>query len=57
MIRIRISSEALDDLDDGFWFYEAQDVGLGWGGLHKKSGLDSPTSGILTPIRRDVAGI
>lgn len=29
MIRIRISSEALDDLDDGFWFYEAQDAGVG----------------------------
>lgn len=29
MIRIRISNEALDDLDDGFWFYEAQDPGMG----------------------------
>ncbi len=29
MISIRISDEALDDLDDGFWFYEAQETGLG----------------------------
>ena len=29
MIRIRISDEALADLDEGFWFYEAQDEGLG----------------------------
>ena len=29
MINIRISVEALDDLDDGFWFYEAQEPGLG----------------------------
>lgn len=29
MIKIRISNEALDDLADGFWFYEAQDEGLG----------------------------
>lgn len=29
MIKIRISNEALDDLADGFWFYEAQEAGLG----------------------------
>ncbi len=29
MIGIRISNEALDDLDEGFWFYEAQEAGLG----------------------------
>ncbi len=29
MIRIRISEEALDDLDDGYWFYEIQESGLG----------------------------
>ncbi len=29
MIRIRISNEALDDLNEGFWFYEAQESGLG----------------------------
>lgn len=26
---IRISDEALDDLDEGFWFYESQEAGLG----------------------------
>ena len=29
MIKIRISDAALADLDDGFWFYETQDEGLG----------------------------
>jgi plasmid stabilization system protein ParE len=29
MIKIQISNEALDDLADGFWFYEAQEAGLG----------------------------
>lgn len=29
MIRIRISNEALEDLADGFWFYETQEAGLG----------------------------
>jgi plasmid stabilization system protein ParE len=29
MITVRISDEALDDLQDGFWFYEAQEVGVG----------------------------
>jgi plasmid stabilization system protein ParE len=29
MIQIRISGDALDDLNDGFWFYEAQEFGLG----------------------------
>jgi hypothetical protein len=29
MIRIRISSDALEDLSDGFLFYEFQDRGLG----------------------------
>lgn len=29
MIRIRISDEALEDLVEGFWFYEAQEAGLG----------------------------
>lgn len=29
MIRIRISGDALEDLNDGFWFYEAQEPGLG----------------------------
>lgn len=29
MIRIRISDEALHDLNDGFLFYEAQQSGLG----------------------------
>ena len=29
MIRVRISDDALQDLDDGFWFYEAQEAGLG----------------------------
>jgi len=29
MIRIGISDEALADLEEGFWFYEAQEPGLG----------------------------
>lgn len=29
MNRVRISEDALDDLDEGFWFYEAQEPGLG----------------------------
>jgi plasmid stabilization system protein ParE len=29
MIRIRISEDALSDLDDGYWFYESQEKGLG----------------------------
>lgn len=29
MIRIRISDEALQDLNEGFLFYEAQGIGLG----------------------------
>ncbi len=29
MILIRIADEALDDLHEGFWFYEAQETGLG----------------------------
>jgi plasmid stabilization system protein ParE len=29
MIRVRISSDALEDLNDGFLFYEFQDRGLG----------------------------
>jgi plasmid stabilization system protein ParE len=29
MIRVQISGDALDDLNEGFWFYEAQESGLG----------------------------
>ena len=29
MIRVTISSDALEDLNDGFQFYEFQDSGLG----------------------------
>jgi hypothetical protein len=29
MIRVRISEDALKDLNDGFLFYEAQEAGLG----------------------------
>lgn len=29
MIEIQISEDALRDLDDGFWFYENQEEGLG----------------------------
>jgi hypothetical protein len=29
MIRVQISGDALDDLNEGFWFYEAQEPGLG----------------------------
>lgn len=29
MIRVRISQDAIQDLNDGFFFYEAQGLGLG----------------------------
>jgi hypothetical protein len=29
MIKVEISSDAFADLDDGFWFYEVQEAGLG----------------------------
>ena len=29
MIKVRISGDALNDLADGFWFYEVQELGLG----------------------------
>jgi len=29
MIRIRISDEAFADLEEGYWFYELQEAGLG----------------------------
>ncbi len=29
MTKIRISDDALADLNEGFWFYETQDTGLG----------------------------
>jgi hypothetical protein len=29
MIKVRTSKDALADLDDGFWFYEALEEGLG----------------------------
>lgn len=29
MIRVEITSDALSDLEDGFWFYESQESGLG----------------------------
>ena len=29
MIQIHISADAFADLDDGYWFYEGQDTGLG----------------------------
>ncbi len=29
MLKIQISSDALTDLDEGFWFYEEQEPGLG----------------------------
>jgi plasmid stabilization system protein ParE len=29
MIQIRISDDAFADLDDGYWFYELQEAGLG----------------------------
>jgi hypothetical protein len=56
MIRIDISEDALADLDAGFWFYEAQETGLGdyfaaclrsdleglkiFAGIHRKSYQD-----------------
>jgi hypothetical protein len=29
MIRLRISEDAFADLDEGYWFYEIQEAGLG----------------------------
>jgi plasmid stabilization system protein ParE len=29
MMRIRIADEAFADLDDGYWFYEDQETGIG----------------------------
>ena len=29
MITVHLSEEALQDLSEGFWFYEAQEFGLG----------------------------
>jgi hypothetical protein len=29
MIRIHVSEDALADLEEGFWFYESQEAGLG----------------------------
>lgn len=29
MVELRISEDALEDLQDGFWFYEAQEAGIG----------------------------
>jgi hypothetical protein len=29
MIKVRISEDAFSDLDDGYWFYESQEEGLG----------------------------
>ena len=29
MIQVHISGDALDDLNEGFWFYEVQEPGLG----------------------------
>jgi hypothetical protein len=29
MIRVRVSEDALQDLNDGFLFYESQEAGLG----------------------------
>ena len=29
MVEVRISEDALEDLQDGFWFYEAQEGGIG----------------------------
>ncbi|MBK1789905.1 hypothetical protein [Persicirhabdus sediminis] len=29
MIRIRVSEDALEDLNNGFWFYDSQEAGLG----------------------------
>lgn len=43
MIHIRISEDALDDLNEGFWFYEAQESGLG--------------DYFLTQLRADIDGL
>ena len=29
MTKVRISEDALADLNDGYWFYDAQEAGLG----------------------------
>ena len=43
MFEIRISEDALEDLQDGFWFYEAQEPGVG--------------DYFLTCLRADIEGL
>jgi hypothetical protein len=56
MIRIRISQEALEDLADGFWFYEAQEKGLGdYFSSHLRADIEGlkVTAGIHRQVYRD----
>ena len=43
MMNVRISEDALQDLQEGFWFFEAQQAGLG--------------GHFLTSVRTDIEGL
>jgi len=47
MIGIRISKEATADLDDGYWFYERQDRGLG---DYFISNISADIEGLKSPL-------
>jgi hypothetical protein len=56
MIRIRIATEALADLAEGFWFYETQEPGLGdHFSSHLRADIEGlkVTSGIYRLVYRD----
>ena len=56
MIQIRISQEALEDLADGFWFYEAQEPGLGdYFSSHLRADIEGlkVTAGMHRQVCRD----
>jgi plasmid stabilization system protein ParE len=56
MIRIRIPEEALEDLAEGFWFYEAQESGLGdYFSSHLQADIEglNVTAGIHRQTYRD----
>ena len=53
MIKIQISSDGLEDLKEGFLFYEAQEVGLGEYFSHS---LKSDIEGLGKIIRQIVRG-
>ena len=56
MIGIRISEDALEDLNEAFWFYESQEAGLGsYFTTHLKSDIEGLkiTGGIHRKVYKD----